>query len=73
MKPTDAGPPAATPEHPALTVRLVCEVCAEELLIAQPLGGARYGAVDCPVCGSGYLYTAKPREGRELGSSASVG
>ena len=69
----DAGPPAATAACCALTVRLVCEVCDEELLVASHLGGARYGAVDCPACGTGYLFLLKPRDGRGPRSSARAG
>ena len=36
-------------------VRFVCEACAEESLVALPVTRARYGTVDCPICGSTYL------------------
>jgi len=40
-----------------MTVRfnLICEVCAEESLIAVPAQRTRYGLLDCPRCGSAYL------------------
>jgi len=59
---TDAGPPAVAPAHSALTVHLTCEACGEELLAAFPRGAGRYGTVDCPSCGSSYLFLA-PRSG----------
>ena len=36
-------------------IHLDCEVCAEESLVAIPPQRARYGAIDCPECGSTYL------------------
>ena len=65
-KPTHAGPPAATPAHSALTVRLACEACSEELLVAFPPGRARYGAIDCPSCGSDPLPPGVRDGGRAL-------
>jgi hypothetical protein len=38
-----------------LGVRLVCEVCGEESLVAFPVRAVRYGAVDCPCCNCTYL------------------
>jgi DNA-directed RNA polymerase subunit RPC12/RpoP len=70
--PTDAGPPPPTGAHPALTVLLACEACGEELLVAFPRGRARYGAIDCPGCGSRYLFLLEPRDGGKALSSASV-
>lgn len=64
-RPNDAGPPAATPAHLTLTVELACEACGEELLVAFPRERARYGAVDCPVCGSSYLFLLEPRIGAD--------
>ena len=72
-KPTDAGPPAPTPAHSALTVQLACEACCEELLVAFPQGRARYGAIDCPSCGSSYLFLLEPRDGGKALPSANVG
>jgi hypothetical protein len=36
-------------------LRLACEVCAEESLIALPAVTTRYHLVDCPCCLSSYL------------------
>ena len=71
--PTDVGPPPASPAHSALTVLLACEACSEELLVAFPRARARYGAIDCPCCGSSYLFLLEPRDGGKALPSASVG
>ena len=72
-KPTDAGPPPPAGALPALTVLLACEACSEELLVAFPRGRARYGAIDCPSCGSSYLFLLEPRDGGKALPSANVG
>ena len=36
-------------------IHLICEVCAEESLVAVPAQRTRYGLLDCPRCGSAYL------------------
>jgi hypothetical protein len=36
-------------------IHLICEVCAEESLIAVPAQRTRYGLLDCPRCGSAYV------------------
>ena len=41
-------------------IHLVCEVCAEECLIAVPVQRTRYGLLDCPRCGSAYLVLVDP-------------
>jgi len=38
-----------------LGVRLVCEGCGEESLVAFPARVVRYGAVECPCCSCTYL------------------
>jgi hypothetical protein len=38
-----------------LGVRLVCEACGEESLVAFPARVVRYGVVDCPCCSCTYL------------------
>jgi hypothetical protein len=43
-----------------LTVHITCEVCHEHLLVAAPERSARYGAVDCPGCGTGYVFRLAP-------------
>ena len=48
----DAGP---APQRSPLTIHVVCEVCGEHLLVALPPRGTRYGALDCPACGSSYV------------------
>ncbi len=72
-KKTDAGPPAAAPVHRVLTIHLTCETCGEELLAAFPRGAGRYGTVDCPSCGSGYLFLLAPHSGVDALPSARVG
>jgi hypothetical protein len=72
-KETDAGPLAAAPVHPVLTIHLTCETCGEELLAAFPRGAGRYGTVDCPSCGSGYLCLLAPRSGVDALPLARVG
>ena len=54
------GPPSATPDHSLLTVHITCEVCHERLLVAAPRRSARYGAVDCPGCGTSYVFRLEP-------------
>lgn len=71
--PTDAGPPPPTRAYPALTLLLACEACSEELLVAFPRGKARYGAIDCPGCGSSYIFLLEPRDGGTALPSAIVG
>jgi len=44
----------STPAAPGTILRIVCETCGEESLVA-PSGTARYGIVDCPSCGTTYL------------------
>ncbi|HTX70368.1 MAG TPA: hypothetical protein VMH50_14665 [Thermoleophilia bacterium] len=41
--------------HPPVGVRLLCEACAEESLVALPVFRSRYQVVDCPCCRSTYL------------------
>jgi DNA-directed RNA polymerase subunit RPC12/RpoP len=53
-------------------VLLACEACGEELIVAFPRGRARYGAIDCPSCGSSFLFLLEPRDGGKVLSSASV-
>lgn len=61
----DAGTPTAAPEHSPLTVHIACEVCPEHLLVAAPRRSARYGTVDCPGCGTSYVFRLDPgRAGR---------
>lgn len=43
-----------------LTVHIACEVCHEHLLVAAPWRSTRYGAVDCPGCGTGYVFRVAP-------------
>jgi hypothetical protein len=42
-------------DHAPVGIRLRCEVCGEESLLAIPVARARYGLVDCPGCRTGYL------------------
>ena len=70
---SDAGPPPAAGTGTALSVWLTCEACDEELLVAFPRGRARYAAVDCPSCGSSYLFLLAPGGGREPQSTTSAG
>ncbi len=51
---TDRMPAAL--HRAALTMQFTCEVCDEELLVAVPADRTRYGAADCPCCGSSYLF-----------------
>jgi len=41
-------------------IHLICEVCAEECLIAVPRQRTRYGLLDCPRCGSAYVVLVDP-------------
>ena len=41
-------------------IHLICEVCAEECLIAVPVPHTRYGLLDCPRCGRAYLVLVDP-------------
>lgn len=43
-----------------LTVHITCEVCHENLLVAAPRRSARYGTVDCPGCGTSYVFRLEP-------------
>jgi uncharacterized Zn finger protein len=43
-------------------IHLICEVCAEETLIAVPAQRTRYGLVECPQCGSAYLVLVDPAD-----------
>jgi len=61
--PTDTGPHPAFEDSP-LTIHIACEACDEHLLVALPRTTARYGAVDCPACGSSYIFRASPRARR---------
>jgi len=70
---TDAGLEPVTASDPALTVQLTCEVCGEELLAAFPRRRARYGAVDCPCCGSSYLFLLDPGAGAGKAARPSAG
>jgi transcription elongation factor Elf1 len=36
-------------------IRLRCEVCGEESVIATPAARARFGLLECPVCETAYL------------------
>jgi hypothetical protein len=60
VEPADAGRPAAGSQGSLVAIRLVCDTCHEDLLVAFPRGSARYGAVDCPECGSGYVFRLEP-------------
>lgn len=64
VDPADAGRSTAGSQGPLVAVRLVCDTCHEDLLFAFPQGTARYGAVDCPECGSGYVFRLDPHRAR---------
>jgi hypothetical protein len=50
---------------PPLTVHIACEVCHEHLLVAAPRRSTRYGTVDCPGCGTSYVFRLeRDRAGR---------
>ena len=48
-----------------LGVRLVCEVCGEESLVAFPARAVRYGAVDCPCCSCTYVVVVDAAPARD--------
>jgi hypothetical protein len=51
-----------------LTVHIACEVCHEHLLVAAPRRSTRYGTVDCPGCGTSYVFRLEPGRAARAGN-----
>jgi hypothetical protein len=43
------------PSPEPVGIRLRCEVCGEDSVIAIPAARARFGLLECPECQAGYL------------------